>query len=356
MGGHLGAQRRHVEVQPGARRRRAPPHDHGGGRWSPPDGRHAFRRRARPEMGLPATFDGKDCAVKGTNPNADAYTYKNASEHAIRRDRSRWHCRRSTTARATPPPTCSSRRRRSPADVPRRGGAPARRRRRAEIRRRGVSGIPDLWVARRRVRAVPVRWLSGRALGRVLVQGSRVLSELWRTPNDRACGASGGSRHPGCPVRQWVLTLPHRIRYLLAWRHDLCKVVVRVLLREVLRHLRTRAGERGLRDVRGGAVAIVQRFGGALNLNVHIHALVLDGVFARGNDGPLRFHAASAVDAADVADVLAAIAPGVQRQFARRALRSSRLQRVGCVRGRVAGATTADGGWPGGAAVASAVG
>ena len=23
-----------------------------------------------------ATFDGKDCAVKGTNPNADAYTYK----------------------------------------------------------------------------------------------------------------------------------------------------------------------------------------------------------------------------------------------------------------------------------------
>jgi len=28
------------------------------------------------------------------------------------------------------------------------------------------------------------------------------------------------------------------------------------------------------------------RFGGALNLNVHIHALVLDGVFAR--DPPAR--------------------------------------------------------------------
>ncbi len=49
---------------------------------------------------------------------------------------------------------------------------------------------------------------------------------------------------PDVPVRQWVLTLPHRIRYLLDWRHDLCKVVVRVLLREVRRHLRTRAGER----------------------------------------------------------------------------------------------------------------
>ena len=30
------------------------------------------------------------------------------------------------------------------------------------------------------------------------------------------------------PVRQRVLTLPHRLWYLLAWRHDLCKAVVRV--------------------------------------------------------------------------------------------------------------------------------
>ncbi len=122
---------------------------------------------------------------------------------------------------------------------------------------------------------------------------------------------------PDVPVRQWVLTLPHRLRYLLAWRHDLCKIVVRVMLREVHRHLRTRARERGLRDVRGGAVAIVQRFGGALNLNVHIHALVLDGVFARGEDGRLRFHGARELDAADVADVLAAVTPGVQRLMAR---------------------------------------
>ena len=53
--------------------------------------------------------------------------------------------------------------------------------------------------------------------------------------------------------------------------------------------------------------------GARSNLNVHIHALVLDGVFARGDDGRLRFHAAPALDAADVADVLAAIAPGVHR-------------------------------------------
>jgi len=45
---------------------------------------------------------------------------------------------------------------------------------------------------------------------------------------------------------------------------------------------------------------------------------VLDGVFARGEDGRLRFHGARELDAADVADVLAAITPGVQRVLARR--------------------------------------
>lgn len=42
-------------------------------------------------------------------------------------------------------------------------------------------------------------------------------------------------------------------------------------------------------DGRGGAVAIVQRFGAALNLNVHVHALVLDGVFATDSGGTVRF-------------------------------------------------------------------
>ena len=42
--------------------------------------------------------------------------------------------------------------------------------------------------------------------------------------------------------------------------------------------LRRQARGRGAADGRGGAVAIVQRFGAALNLNMHIHALVMDGV------------------------------------------------------------------------------
>ena len=86
---------------------------------------------------------------------------------------------------------------------------------------------------------------------------------------------------PDVPVRQWVLSLPYRLRHRLAWDHDLCRAVVAVFMQAVLGWLRRRAQLDDVADGRGGAVAVLQRFGGALNLNVHIHALVLDGVCAK---------------------------------------------------------------------------
>ena len=44
---------------------------------------------------------------------------------------------------------------------------------------------------------------------------------------------------------------------------------------------------------------------------------MLDGVFAGGAEGSLRFHTASASDSAGVANVLGAIAPGGRRLRAR---------------------------------------
>jgi len=46
---------------------------------------------------------------------------------------------------------------------------------------------------------------------------------------------------PKVPVRQWVLTLPPRLRYLVAGDHALCRAVVAVYLRAVGEWLRTRA-------------------------------------------------------------------------------------------------------------------
>lgn len=36
---------------------------------------------------------------------------------------------------------------------------------------------------------------------------------------------------PDVPVRQWVLSLPYRLRYQLAWNHDVCREVVAVFVR-----------------------------------------------------------------------------------------------------------------------------
>jgi hypothetical protein len=35
---------------------------------------------------------------------------------------------------------------------------------------------------------------------------------------------------PYVPVRQWVLSLPYRLRYLLAWNHELCRAVLAVFV------------------------------------------------------------------------------------------------------------------------------
>jgi hypothetical protein len=123
---------------------------------------------------------------------------------------------------------------------------------------------------------------------------------------------------PDVPVRQWVLSLPYRLRYQLAWDHDLCRAVVGVLLGAVDRVLRARARDEGVEGGRTGGVAVIQRFGGALNLNVHIHALVLDGVFARDGTGALRFHATPDLTTLDVAEVLATVEPLIARQLQRR--------------------------------------
>ena len=109
------------------------------------------------------------------------------------------------------------------------------------------------------------------------------------------------------PIRQWVLTLPHRLRYKLAYDHPLCRPVLAVFVRALLAFERGRAGEQGTCG-RGGAVTASQRCGSALNTNVHFHTLVAEGVFEVQPDGSQRF-VASATPPTDleVARLLASV-------------------------------------------------
>jgi hypothetical protein len=95
---------------------------------------------------------------------------------------------------------------------------------------------------------------------------------------------------PEVPVRQWVLSLPFALRYRLAYDARLASLVLAVFVRTVFASLRRRA-QRQWRLARSqcGAVTFVQRFADALNLDLHFHSLVLDGVHGPGPDGSLRF-------------------------------------------------------------------
>ena len=115
------------------------------------------------------------------------------------------------------------------------------------------------------------------------------------------------------PVRQWVLSVPHRLRYRLAYDHRLCRTVLHVFVRALRSAYRRQARRQGLPSGETGMVTSVQRFGGAVNVHLHYHTLVLDGVFVRESDGALRFHPASPPTDDDVRCVVARVRRRLER-------------------------------------------
>jgi hypothetical protein len=126
---------------------------------------------------------------------------------------------------------------------------------------------------------------------------------------------------PEVPVRQWVLSLPFSLRYRLAYDARLTSEVLGLFIRALFASLRRRArAQWGVSRGFCGAVTFVQRFGSALNLNLHFHSLALDGVYEIRDAGAARFHPLPPPDDAEVARVVARIARHVERLLARKGL------------------------------------
>ena len=66
---------------------------------------------------------------------------------------------------------------------------------------------------------------------------------------------------PHVPTRQWVLSLPHSLRYRLAYDQSLCTAVHRILTRALRKRLCRLARACGHIDVETGSVCFVQRYG-----------------------------------------------------------------------------------------------
>lgn len=84
---------------------------------------------------------------------------------------------------------------------------------------------------------------------------------------------------PEHPIRQWVFGLPLPLRFLLATHPELSGRVLGIVYRIIAAHLIRQAGYTQ-QWARTGAVTLIQRFGSALNLNIHFHMRFLDGVYA----------------------------------------------------------------------------
>jgi hypothetical protein len=131
---------------------------------------------------------------------------------------------------------------------------------------------------------------------------------------------------PPVPVRQWVISVPKRLRCFLADRPNAVAALTRIFIEEIERLLctaagPTRAGDRpSVARPRLGAVSFLHRFGSALNHHVHLHACATDGVFVPTGDGPPAFLPARAITQAD----LAALTERVRR----RVVRWFRMQRL----------------------------
>jgi hypothetical protein len=115
------------------------------------------------------------------------------------------------------------------------------------------------------------------------------------------------------PVRQWVLSVPHRLRYRLAYDHRLCRTVLQVFVRALRSAYRRQARRQGLAGGETGTVTSIQRFGGAVNAHLHFHTIVLDGVFVREPEGTLRFHPGAPATDEDVRRVVARVRRRLER-------------------------------------------
>ncbi len=96
---------------------------------------------------------------------------------------------------------------------------------------------------------------------------------------------------PRVQHRQWVPSMPKRVRWHLRQKPEVISGMLTIFLRAVETTIRQRSPG-APPGARYGAVAFVNRFGSYLNSHVHFHVLVTNGVFSAGPEGEAIFHPA----------------------------------------------------------------
>src|SRR5215471_14630175 len=124
---------------------------------------------------------------------------------------------------------------------------------------------------------------------------------------------------PWVPTRQWVVSVPIPLRYWMAASQDLTAQVHTIIRTTIAQYYINQAVTHSVpRDqVQPGSVTFMQRFGSALNLNVHYPLLFLDGVYLDRTDQERtpRFLTSEPPCDANVADIVQKISRRVMRKL-----------------------------------------
>ena len=121
---------------------------------------------------------------------------------------------------------------------------------------------------------------------------------------------------PAVPVRQWVLSFPWPLRFLFATDPALLARVLGIVTRALSTFLVHRAGLTVASGAQTGIVTLIQRFGSALNLNVHLHLLALDGAYSFERKRP-RFHRAPVPSQDELERLLSTLIQRITRTLVR---------------------------------------
>jgi len=124
---------------------------------------------------------------------------------------------------------------------------------------------------------------------------------------------------PWVPTRQWVVSVPIPLRYWMAASQDLTAKVHTIIRTTIGQYYVNQAVQGGVERqlVHPGSVTFIQRFGSALNLNVHYHLLFLEGVYLDRTDQGRkpRFVTVEPPTDADIADMIQTISHRVLRKL-----------------------------------------
>jgi hypothetical protein len=124
---------------------------------------------------------------------------------------------------------------------------------------------------------------------------------------------------PHLPARQWVLSVPKRLRPYLHHDVRVAGAVLQILLRAIRTTLR-HASPGAPSNAQLGAVSFFHRFGSSLNVHPHYHLVVLDGVFGEDGGGKIEFHEAYELTTERIRQVESALQRRVLRYFRRHGL------------------------------------